>query len=357
MKKFAVFSGFLGSGKTTAMMALTKYFTAHHGKAAMISNDLGSAGLADNRLAALNDCQASELTGNCICYQTENLVARLRALYEEDGCELVVSDIPGFGIGALDHVYHTLDREFTGEFPLAPFTVVAEPERVQYLQQNPQGDLAYILSSQLAEADLIVFNKCDLLTEEEKQAMLSFLEAQYPEAQVIGISALTGEGMEALAQQMICREASMHRPDIGYGSSEFLRAMGKFSEYNSQYYAIVCCDYFDGNAYLRDLAEKIAEDVRAVPGEIPHLKLLAWEPQGDYGKVDLLGIDRPLEVSREFFHPCQELAVVLNTSSICPSKTLDSLITTAIETVSEAYKLSIMVYKKECFGAMEDSDG
>ena len=25
MRKFAVFSGFLGSGKTTAMMALTKY--------------------------------------------------------------------------------------------------------------------------------------------------------------------------------------------------------------------------------------------------------------------------------------------------------------------------------------------
>ena len=41
MKKFAVFSGFLGSGKTTTMMALTDYYTAHHGRAAMISNDLG----------------------------------------------------------------------------------------------------------------------------------------------------------------------------------------------------------------------------------------------------------------------------------------------------------------------------
>ena len=38
MRKFVVFSGFLGSGKTTTMMALTRYYTAHHGKAAMISN-------------------------------------------------------------------------------------------------------------------------------------------------------------------------------------------------------------------------------------------------------------------------------------------------------------------------------
>ena len=49
MHKFAVFSGFLGSGKTTTMIALTKYHTTHHGKAAMISNDLGGKGLADNR--------------------------------------------------------------------------------------------------------------------------------------------------------------------------------------------------------------------------------------------------------------------------------------------------------------------
>ncbi len=41
MNKFVVFSGFLGAGKTTTMMALTQYYSAHYGKAAMISNDLG----------------------------------------------------------------------------------------------------------------------------------------------------------------------------------------------------------------------------------------------------------------------------------------------------------------------------
>ena len=108
MKKFAVFSGFLGSGKTTTMMALTKYHTENYGKAAMISNDLGGQGLADNRLAQLGGYNASELTGTCICYQTENLVDRLDQLFDRDGCQLVISDIPGFGVGALEHVYHTL---------------------------------------------------------------------------------------------------------------------------------------------------------------------------------------------------------------------------------------------------------
>jgi len=47
MKKFAVFSGFLGSGKTTTMMALTKFCNALGTRAAMISNDLVSQSLAD----------------------------------------------------------------------------------------------------------------------------------------------------------------------------------------------------------------------------------------------------------------------------------------------------------------------
>ena len=78
MKKFAVFSGFLGSGKTTTMMALTRYYSAQYAKAAMISNDLGhGVSLADNRFAQLSGCKASEITDDCICYVNEQLADRL----------------------------------------------------------------------------------------------------------------------------------------------------------------------------------------------------------------------------------------------------------------------------------------
>ena len=350
MKKFAVFSGFLGSGKSTTMMALTKYHTAHHGKAAMISNDLGAQSLADNKLAQLAGCNASELVGECICYQTENLVARLDQLFDADGCELVISDIPGFGVGALDHVYHTLQKRYKDRYELAPFTVLTEPRTVELLRSGNGGDLGYILNTQLLEADLIVLNKCDLLTVQEKEADLSWLRQTYPQAKAIGISALTGEGLEALSQALTQGSASMHLPDIGYGGEAFLGAMGKISEFYVQYYASVCCNDFDGNQYLLALAEDIRTQIAAANAEIPHLKLLAWEPEGDYGKADLLGIERPTEMSKCFAKPCTELAVMLNTSAACPAATLEKIMTEAMEKISQDFNLTLMVFKKECFG-------
>ncbi len=350
MKKFTVFSGFLGSGKTTTMMALTRYYSEHHGKAAMISNDLGHQSLADHRFARLAGCNASELTGECICYQTENLVERLDKLFDADGCELVISDIPGFGVGALEHVYHTLQEKYTGRYALAPFTVLVEPRTVELLRKDQGGDLSYILTTQLVEADLIVLNKCDLISEDEKCALTAYLAAQYPEAKVIAISALTGWGMEELSQALKTGAASMHRPDIGYGGAAFGDAMGRMSEYYIQYYTVVCCNDFDGNDYLLTLAREIQSRMKEAGCEIPHLKLLAWEPEGDYGKVDLIGVHREIDVNKRFAKLCTELAVMLNASAACPSALLDSIMEQAQLVVTQQFNQTQTVYKKECFG-------
>ena len=350
MKKFAVFSGFLGSGKTTTMMALTKYFTEKHGKAAMISNDLGhGVNLADNRLAQLSGVNASEITDNCICYVNELLAQRLDGYYDE-GCVLVVSDIPGFGVGALEHVYHGLTEKYPGKFALAPFTVLTEPGTVEKLRGGTAGDLRYFYDTQLKEADLIVLNKCDLLTPEGRQADIAWLREHYPLAKTLAISALTGEGLEALAQALMSGEASMRRPDIGYGGRAFRAAMGKMSEFYLQYHAVVCCDDFDGNAYLLEMAEKVKADIAASGAEIPHLKLLAWEPEGDYGKVDLIGTEKPIEVTRRFERRCKDIAVVLNASGESSAERLEEIVTEAAKSVSDKYGLELMIFKSESMG-------
>ena len=289
MKKFAVFGGFLGSGKTTTMMTLTRYLTDHGTNSAMISNDLGhGVDLADNRYACLCGCNASGMTDECICYQNENLADRLDEDYESGG-EFIISDIPGFGVGAPEHVYHGMSEKYPGKYELAPFTALIEPKTVEMLRSGNTGDLRYIYDTQLVETDLIVLNKCDLIGDAEREAEISWLRENYPEAEVIAISAMTEEGIDTLAGYLLGEKASMRHVDIRYGGEEFMAAMGRMSEYCLQYHATVCCNDFDGNAYLGEIAEKVRLEILALNYSIPHLKLLAWDQEGNFGKVDLIG--------------------------------------------------------------------
>ena len=353
MRKFAVFSGFLGSGKTTTMMALTRYYTARYAKAAMISNDLGEGvTLADHRLAQLSGVDASEITDECICFCHDVLTERLNACYN-DGCELVVSDIPGFGVGALEHVYHGLNREYPGRFELAPFTVLIEPRSVALLRGGQDADTAQILRAQLMEADLIVLNKIDLLEKARIRSDSAWLAEQYPQAEVLAISAATGEGLEALSQTLRQKTASLRHPDIDYEDEKLQSAMDRLTEYYLQYRAQVCCNDFDGTAYLADMARGVQSRLFAGGFEIPHMKLLAWEPEGDYAKVDLLGVERPIEITRRFERPCTDVAVVLNANAACPAAELDAAITQAVGETSERYQLELFIFKKECFNLGE----
>ncbi len=352
MKKFAVISGFLGAGKTTAMMALTKYYTDRYGRAAMISNDLGEdVELADHRLAKLSGCDASQIAGECICFCHDVLTARLNAYYDA-GCELVVSDIPGFGVGALEHVYHGLTRDYPGQYALAPFTVLVEPESIMRLRDGG-GDTVHILDAQLREADLIVLNKCDLLAPEAAQRERAYLAARYPEAQVLTLSARRGDGLDALCRALRDGSASLRHPEIDYDGDGLQGEMARMSECYLQYHALVCCFDFDGTAYLADLAEAFRGALADAGREIPHLKLLAWTPDGDYGKVDLLGTDRPVELTRPFAARCTELAVILNASAICPDALLEETLMTAVKAVSERYQLELTFHRRDCFGMGE----
>ena len=353
MKKFAVFSGFLGSGKTTAMMALTRFYGERFGRAAMISNDLGEGvTLADHRQAQLAGCRALQITGECICFCHDVLTERLETCWDE-GCELVVSDIPGFGVGAQEHVYHGLTRSFPGRFDLAPFTVLVEPRDLALLRDGKAGEMGFILDAQLREADLIVLSKCDLLDAGERDTSLAWLAERYPWTKQLAISARDGTGLEALALALRGGEASLRHPVIDYDADGLQDAMGSLSEYYLQYRALVCCDDFDGSAYLAELAEAARTALRSAGREVPHLKLLAWTPEGDYGKADLLGLDRPLEMPHRFARPCTDLAVLLNASAVCPEDTLDRLLQDAVTAVSERFRLELTVFLKDRIGLGE----
>lgn len=173
--KYMVTSGFLGAGKTTSMLAFARSINARWGKAAILANDLGASNIVDADFTATSDVLTTSIAGNCICYQHENLVDKLRQLVA-GGATVIFSDIPGCGIGALDHVYLQLAEREGEEFELMPFTCIVDPERLRMLMEgegnlNLPAEMRFLLDAQMAEADLIVLNKVDLLSSAEVEKL------------------------------------------------------------------------------------------------------------------------------------------------------------------------------------------
>ena len=356
--RFMVVSGFLGAGKTTTMIALAEHMNKTYGEAAIIANDLG-ANLVDTNLTQTSGCTVAEIASGCICYQMDNTVDQIRRLRDKDGAVFVMSDIPGCGVGALDHVYHRLATDNADEFTLSPFTVVVDPERLRMIMPeradiNLPEELVYLLKLQLEEADLVVLNKADLLAPEDVERYVDFLHAACPDIPVMVISALERTGIEDLAEFIATHETALKNFSVR-NNQEFADAEAKLTWYNRRLYLKTNDGgKIDCNAVVDDLIESIRMGLIEKKRNVPHLKTFATSGNGDFNKASLIGVDYDVEYAQQFLRPHKNLRMIVNARAVCESRPLARLMDDALDEVCEKYDLDCQVFFTECFGMADE---
>lgn len=358
-KRFMVVSGFLGAGKTTTMVALTEYINSIGKHAAIIANDLGANYIIDAEYSSRQNVEVTPIGGDCICYIPDTLIERINRLNKEPK-DIVMSDIPGCGIGALDHVYGNLDKNHKDEFTLAPFTVIADPERLRMIMPeqadiNLPEELKFLLDAQLREADCIVLNKTDLMSEEEVARYVKFLQEACPGIPVFPISAKEKTGLEALADYVLTAESRVNITDIGYGGPEFISAEKKMSWFNRNVF-IISKDgiEFDGNQLVDDVIDEIRDGLIANKRNVPHLKTFAVGKENDYGKASLIGVDYDIIHDQELKENTSKLQLVINARAVCESDLLLDIVDEAFEVIAEKYNVKVKLFFNECFGMMDE---
>ena len=177
--------GFLGSGKTTLLVQAAALLRDSGIRAALITNDQGGA-LVDTHLAQAAGSQTEEVTGGCFCCRMSELIAaadRLRA-FDPD---VILAEPVGSCIDVSATVLQPIRQFFGDRYRLAPFTVLVDPLRAKDML-SPEADpyLSYLFFNQIAEADLVCYNKADVAE--------SFPEL--PAGYAMRLSARTGQGVK-----------------------------------------------------------------------------------------------------------------------------------------------------------------
>lgn len=361
--KYAVVSGFLGAGKTTTMIAMAREINRREGhRASIIANDLGASNIVDAEFCAAAGIDTIPVSGGCICYQHENLVDQMRKLVSW-GSSVIFSDIPGCGIGALDHVYLELKENEGDEFDLMPFVCIVDPERIRMVMPENAGlnlpdEMKFLLDAQMAEADLIVLNKIDTISEKEAKERIDFIKSVYPKKKVLSISAKKGTGVAELVDYMLSNSAEAVHREIGYESQEFIDAENLLSWFNTRIYMEQREDKnIDFNMVISDLFDEIKKGLKNKSCNVPHLKMFAadsTEELSDFLKASLIGVDYQVQFDRKLDKEYSALSLIINARCVADSQTMADIVADATEAMAERFNLKVRTYFMETFGMMDE---
>jgi len=169
--------GFLGSGKTTAIVQAAKILMAAGNKVGVVTNDQGKY-LVDSAFIHLSDLPAVEVGGGCFCCNYTDLNDQLRNLIREAKPDVVFAE----SVGSCADIVATVVKPLLalGDEHTQPssFSVFVDSRLyLHYLlgESLPfSEDVVYIFEKQIEEASLLVINKVDLLD----NAQLTLLEDQ-----------------------------------------------------------------------------------------------------------------------------------------------------------------------------------
>jgi G3E family GTPase len=176
-----LFSGFLGSGKTTLVIKLAKYVVEQGKKVAILVNEIGEVGI-DNQLMRQLDLNVWELLNGCICCTlSADLVSTLQQLDSDYAPDLVI--IEPSGAADPKSILNALPYFKGTPFESMQTISVLDPLRLEILIEV----VTPLIVSQIGHADLVLVTKCDQAKLEEIEFAHQVAQEHNPAAKVVDL--------------------------------------------------------------------------------------------------------------------------------------------------------------------------
>jgi len=195
MKVYLV-GGFLGSGKTTAIIQACRILMAAGKKVGVITNDQGKY-LVDTVFMKFNEIPTVEVTGGCFCCNYQDLNSQINILNDQIKPDIIFAESVGSCADLVATVINPLLNYAENYVHPLSLSVFADGRLLlRRLKDDPlpfSDDVTYIFDQQLDEAGIMLINKVDLLKPEELKQLKSLVITHWPTLDKLFISALFQE--------------------------------------------------------------------------------------------------------------------------------------------------------------------
>jgi Ni2+-binding GTPase involved in maturation of urease and hydrogenase len=348
--RYIMVGGFLGAGKTTALLRLAERLREQGKRVGLITNDQ-SVGLVDTAMLANHDFPVEEITGGCFCCKFGSLTEAADKLTETDRPDVFLAEPVGSCTDLVATVAYPLRRLYGERFAIAPYSVLVDPVRAERILGLAAGKsfspkVVYIYRKQLEEADLIVVNKLDTLDEARAAKLTAALKQEFPQAEILTASARDGRGIEAWAARIdeseAGRRAAMSVDYDTYADGEALLGWVNITA------SVNAPDPFDGNGFVMKYMADLHTKLGGV--EVAHLKctLTPFEGQ-DLAVVNLTRTDGRAEFSHELQDHVESAELIVNLRAEGDPDALRIAALEALNDAAFAYGLEVDVEHAEAF--------
>lgn len=186
--KLVQVAGYLGSGKTTLIIALGRSLSEAGNKVAILVNEIGEIPV-DGRVMQDYGLTVKDIGGGCICCQVVgNMIKTLQKLSQVHKPDIVMVEPTGMAVpGSISDTVQRINIE------AGPTIVLFDTFRQDKLLNY--DTLKRLISTQLKDADIIALSKVDLISEDMIEHAKESVLRINPDARVIRLSTRRGDGL------------------------------------------------------------------------------------------------------------------------------------------------------------------
>jgi G3E family GTPase len=348
MTRIACIGGFLGSGKTTAIIRAARSFVERGMRVGIITNDQGHE-LVDTALIRGLGFPAEEIGGGCFCCRFQDFARNAERLAEQTEAQIILAEAVGSCTDLSSTVCQRLRRYHPTQFSVAPLTVMVDPSRVREMLNDFSPfnqDVRYLFGKQLSEADHIVLTKQDLFSDNEMGILRERISELVGDIPVHTMSARTGSGVTAWLNVIEQADGEAHELELDY--ERYGAAEASLGWLNANFDLVS-----DGAFQPTDLAEalllRIREACRKKQLGIAHLKTMIVSPEGS-AWIALTGTEAtPAAGEGSQMPPCREASIIVNARVCAPPQELERMVRDSVREITASRAIVSEVHHLEAF--------
>ena len=199
--KITQIAGFLGCGKTTLLLKLSKALADNgNRKIALVVNEIGEIPV-DGKIMEESDMQVKDIGGGCICCEVASTFAKtIYRLYKDFKPDHILVEPTGV---AVPHQVKLAARMGgrDAKIEMGPAIVLFDATRpAELLDMDMLGQL---VTTQMKDADVIAISKIDAVAPGAVEDASKRVRAYNADADIVPLSAFTDTGVDGLVDTIL----------------------------------------------------------------------------------------------------------------------------------------------------------